>query len=91
MVVGLVAGSHCHCELVGGLVAIIMSWFANNGMQAMQPLVSSSPQDFGHCKLVSGIIADVTRQYDRLCHCHWLVKALVATSSSVAVTIGLLR
>jgi hypothetical protein len=42
-------------------------------------------------KLVDGIIAVVTRQYDHLCCSLWLVKESVVTSSSVAVIIGLSR
>jgi hypothetical protein len=90
-IVGIVADSCCRCELVGGLVAVIVSWFANNGVQAMQPLVSSSPQGFGHRKLVGGIIAVIARWYDHLCHRCWLVEALVVTSLSVVVIVRLSR
>jgi hypothetical protein len=68
-IVGIFAGSRCCCELVGGLIAVIVSWFTNNGVQAIQPLVSSSLQGFVCCKLVGGIIAVIARQDDHLC-CH---------------------
>jgi hypothetical protein len=84
MIVGIFASGRCRHKLVGGLIAVIVSWFANNGVQTIQPLVSLSPQGFVCRKLVGGIIAVIARQYDHLCCHRWLVKASVVTCLSVA-------
>jgi hypothetical protein len=39
-IVGIFVSNSCCRKIVGGLVAVAVSWFANNGVQVIQPLVS---------------------------------------------------